>query len=152
MSFPKKIRDRSLGHNCAIFPFIAVIFFHLLVKFTVIHIAFLMNQRKTHLTLGGGGLDLLESCIIFVAFFFFLKIFSVFSSLLSQFMFCYLSFRANSLRAAVEIVLETEYQSISVCQLVDGWLKKKYIHLFTLMDRDLPVSELEVREDAEITP
>lgn len=34
----------------------------------VIHTAFLFNQRKTHLTSGGGGLDLLGSCIIFVAF------------------------------------------------------------------------------------
>lgn len=67
-------------------------------------------------------------------------------------MFCYLSCRASSLRAAVEIVWETEYQSISLCQLVDQWLKEKYIHQFSLMDWDLPESSLKVREDAETTP
>ncbi|XP_064278968.1 nesprin-2 isoform X2 [Passer domesticus] len=55
-----------------------------------------------------------------------------------------ISVRANSLRAAVEIVWQTENESILVCQLVDKWLKKKYIHQFSLMDRNLPGSELKM--------
>ncbi|OWK58801.1 Nesprin-2 [Lonchura striata] len=55
-----------------------------------------------------------------------------------------ISIRVNSLRAAVEIVCETESKSIFVCRLVDEWLKKKYIHQFSLMDSDLPDSELKM--------
>lgn len=52
----------------------------------------------------------------------------------------------------MEIVCETESKSIFVCRLVDEWLKKKYIHQFSLMDNDLPDSELKVRKGAETTP
>ncbi|XP_063015844.1 nesprin-2 isoform X4 [Melospiza melodia melodia] len=55
-----------------------------------------------------------------------------------------ISIRASSLRAAVEIISATESQSISVCQLVDEWLKKKYIHQFSLMDWNPPESELKM--------
>lgn len=67
-------------------------------------------------------------------------------------MFCYLSCRVNSLRTVVEIVQPIENQCTFLCELLNEWLKKKYIHQFSLMDSDLATSELEVREDAETTP
>lgn len=79
------------------------------------------------------------------------KMLSVFSCLLSQFIFCYLSCRTNSLRTALEIVLPIENESILLCEL-DQQLKKKDIQQFNLMNSDLAYRELKVRENAETTP
>uniref|UniRef100_A0A8C0UZ05 Spectrin repeat containing nuclear envelope protein 2 n=1 Tax=Cyanistes caeruleus TaxID=156563 RepID=A0A8C0UZ05_CYACU len=103
----------------------------------LIHIAFLINQRKTHLTSGGGSVKQLY----YFGGFLCLKILSVFSCLLPQFMFCYLSCRINSLRTALEIVLPTENESILLCEL-DQRLKKKDIQQFNLMNSDLAYREL----------
>ncbi|KAM7024204.1 nesprin-2 isoform 2-T2 [Acridotheres tristis] len=50
--------------------------------------------------------------------------------------------RANSLRTAVEIVRPIENQCTFLCESLNQWLKKKYIHQFNLMDSDLACSEL----------
>uniref|UniRef100_A0A672UAW2 Spectrin repeat containing nuclear envelope protein 2 n=1 Tax=Strigops habroptila TaxID=2489341 RepID=A0A672UAW2_STRHB len=73
--------------------------------------------------------------------FLFCKMWSVFSCLFSQFMFCYLSCRTNSLRTALEIVLPIENESILLCEL-DQRLKKKDIQQFSLMNSDLAYREL----------
>uniref|UniRef100_A0A8C3V6R4 Nesprin-2 n=1 Tax=Catharus ustulatus TaxID=91951 RepID=A0A8C3V6R4_CATUS len=54
-----------------------------------------------------------------------------------------MSTRVNSLRTVVEIVQPIENQCIFLCELLNEWLKKKYIHQFSLMDSDLAASELE---------
>ncbi|KAI1237534.1 Nesprin-2, partial [Lamprotornis superbus] len=53
-----------------------------------------------------------------------------------------ISTRANSLRTVVEIVGPIENQYTFLCELLNQWLKKKYIHQFNLMDSDLAYSEL----------
>uniref|UniRef100_A0A672UDX3 Spectrin repeat containing nuclear envelope protein 2 n=1 Tax=Strigops habroptila TaxID=2489341 RepID=A0A672UDX3_STRHB len=80
--------------------------------------------------------------------FLFCKMWSVFSCLFSQFMFCYLSCRTNSLRTALEIVLPIENESILLCEL-DQRLKKKDIQQFSLMNSDLAYRELKVRENLQ---
>ncbi|XP_005047765.1 PREDICTED: nesprin-2 [Ficedula albicollis] len=57
-----------------------------------------------------------------------------------------ISARANSLRTVVEIVRPVENQCTMLCELLNQWLKKKYIHQFNLKDSDLAYSELEALE------
>uniref|UniRef100_A0A663F3C4 Spectrin repeat containing nuclear envelope protein 2 n=1 Tax=Aquila chrysaetos chrysaetos TaxID=223781 RepID=A0A663F3C4_AQUCH len=110
---------------------------------------FLLINGKTPLTSGGGGrLNLLDSQLHYLCGFLCCKMLSVFSCLLSQLMFCYLSCRTNSLRTALEIVLPIENESILLCEL-DQQLKKKDIQQFNLMNSDLAYRELKVRENLQ---
>lgn len=58
----------------------------------------------------------------------------------------------SSIRTAAEIVFPIENQSNVLCQGLDDWLKREYIHQINLKNSDLACSELMVREDAETTP
>lgn len=69
--------------------------------------------------------------------------------LLSQFVFLYPSYRTNSLRTALEIVLPIENESILLCEL-DQQLNKKGIQQFNLMNSDLAYRELKVRKNADM--
>ncbi|XP_066045092.1 nesprin-2 isoform X1 [Chamaea fasciata] len=53
-----------------------------------------------------------------------------------------ISTRMNSIRTASEIVFPIENQSIILCQRLDDWLKKEYIHQVNLKTSDLACSEL----------
>lgn len=64
-------------------------------------------------------------------------------------MFLYLSYRTNSLRTALEIVLPIENESILLCEL-DQQLNKKGIQQFNLMNSDLAYRELKVRKNADM--
>jgi len=63
--------------------------------------------------------------------------------------FLYLSYRTNSLRTALEIVLPIENESILLCEL-DQQLNKKGIQQFNLMNSDLAYRELKVRKNADM--
>lgn len=52
----------------------------------------------------------------------------------------------SSIRSAVKIVLPIEKPSIDLCQRLDDWLKKKYIHRVDQFNSDIAGSELMVRE------
>ncbi|RMB98642.1 hypothetical protein DUI87_24859 [Hirundo rustica rustica] len=53
-----------------------------------------------------------------------------------------ISTRMNSIRTAAEIVFPVENATIVLCQRLDDWLKRKYIHQLDLMNPDLACAEL----------